>query len=70
VPSGVIVISVITVGNAVQIKRSCLSSVYLNYLSRIPGHAASRCAEGPATLYSILIQLLTFETLSTVVLFI
>jgi hypothetical protein len=33
----------ITVGSAVQIKRSRLSSVYLNYLSRIPGHAASWC---------------------------
>jgi hypothetical protein len=42
-PSGIIVISVITVGNAVQIKRSRLSSVYLNYVSRIPGHAASWC---------------------------
>jgi hypothetical protein len=36
-------LSVITVGSAVQIKRSRLSSVYLNYLSRIPGHAASWC---------------------------
>jgi hypothetical protein len=27
VPSGIVVISYITVGNAVQIKRSCLSSV-------------------------------------------
>jgi hypothetical protein len=43
VQSGIIVISVITVGNAVQINRSRLSSVYLNYLSRIPGHAASWC---------------------------
>jgi hypothetical protein len=36
VPSGIIVICVITVGSAVQIKRSRLSSVYFNYLSRIP----------------------------------
>jgi hypothetical protein len=34
-------LSVITVGSAVQIKRSRLSSVYFNYLSRIPGQAAS-----------------------------
>jgi hypothetical protein len=40
VPSG---ISVITVGSTVQINRSRLSSVYLNYLSRISGHAASWC---------------------------
>jgi hypothetical protein len=37
----IIVMCVITVGNAVQINHSRLSSVYLNYLSRIPGHAAS-----------------------------
>jgi hypothetical protein len=49
------VISVITVGNAVQIKRSRLSSVYFNYLSRIPGHAASRCA-GPATWCNIIYE--------------
>jgi hypothetical protein len=47
VPSGIIVISVITVGNAVQIKRSCLRSVYFNYLSRITGHAASWCQNNP-----------------------
>jgi hypothetical protein len=49
VPSGIIVI---TVGNAVQIKRSCLSSVYFNYLSRIPGHAASWCQNNLQTLYT------------------
>jgi hypothetical protein len=43
VPSGIIVVCVITVGSAVQIKRSRLSSVYSNYLSRRPGHAASWC---------------------------
>jgi hypothetical protein len=43
VPSGIIVICVITVGSAVQIKRSRLSNVYSNYLSRIPGHAESWC---------------------------
>jgi hypothetical protein len=43
VPSGIIVISVITVGSAVQIKRSRLSSVYFNYLTGIPGHVTSWC---------------------------
>jgi hypothetical protein len=52
VPSGIIVISVITVGNAVQINRSCLRSVYFNYLSRITGHAASWCQNNLQTLYT------------------
>jgi hypothetical protein len=40
-------LSVITVGSAVQIKHRRLSSVYLNYLSQIPGHAASWCQKNP-----------------------
>jgi ABC-type cobalamin transport system permease subunit len=36
-------LSVIAVGSAVQIKRSRLSSLYFNYLSRIPGHSACLC---------------------------
>jgi hypothetical protein len=55
VPNDIIVICVITVDSAVQINRIRLSSVYFNYLWRIPGQAASWRSRrnAPSTLYNI-----------------